>query len=155
MPGKVILLAGLPGSGKSTYASELTRSGEATFYLNDYHWRSRDNQAKLRWGRAFRAMTEALRRGETWTSSDVQWCKPGQRESFEHDLKAEVPGVIVEWRFIVCDIEVCRDRIRSRGREGVRDVEKELLLLEELLAEYSIPEGARMVVTDQVGGREQ
>jgi predicted kinase len=155
MPGKAILLAGLPGSGKSTYARELVRNGAATFYVNDYYWKSRDNRAEFCCGREFCSMTEALRRGDTWVSSDVQWCKRRKRESFERDLKAEVPGVAVEWRFIVCDEKVCRDRIRLRGREGVRDAEKELLLLEELLAEYAIPQGEKRVVTDQVGGRGQ
>lgn len=155
MSGKAILIAGLPGSGKSTHAKKLLESDpEAVRYVNDYHWKSVDNKPVLDHGRAFADMTNGLRRGETWISSDVEWCRSEQRHAIERDLENEVPDVVVEWHFISCAVDVCCERIQTRGRQGVHDVEKELQILKRLAPEYDIPPGGVVVVTDRTAGGE-
>jgi len=142
MSGMIVLIAGLPGSGKTTYGRRLEREIGATGYIDDYHRESVNNSSSLENGRMYRPLIEGLRRGQKWIASDIDWCRTKKRRQIEDALLAQAPGTQIEWHFVVADPKICRDRVVRRGREGV---DFELRKIDELYAQFTIPAGARVV----------
>lgn len=142
MPGKVILIAGYPGSGKTKYGNTLKSTIGATEYVDDYHANAVGDNPAFDHGRKYREMMRGLQRGETWLASDREWCRPQRRRAAEAALRAAVPDVTIEWHFIVSDEDECRERIRTRGRESAAE---ELRKIDELSREYHIPPGSKVV----------
>lgn len=144
MPGRLLLIAGLPGSGKSTYGNKLKSTIGATDYVDDYHRNAVNNNPAIDHGRAYHELVAGLRRGETWIASDIVWCQPAKRRALEAEFRRLVPDVVMEWHFPAVDEATCRDRVRKR--QG-RDVEAELRKIDELSPEYHVPPGSRIVQT--------
>lgn len=145
MSGKAILITGYPGSGKSTYGKKLRAAIDATRFVDDYHRDSLDDRPLFDHGREYTCMIDGLTRGETWIASDIAWCSPDKRVEVETALQDRVPDVEIEWHFISCDEDVCRERVRERSR---KKAESELKMIDELSTEYNIPTGSRVILCE-------
>ncbi len=141
MAGKVILLAGFPGSGKSKYGEKLADELKVK-YVDDYHENAKDHSPAFDHGREFDALVAGLAAGETWIASDREWCRPKRRREAEAALRNAVPGVLIEWRFLAIAEDVCRQGIKDRNRPTA---EEELKRLDELAREYHVPPGSSVV----------
>ena len=95
-PGKAILIAGYPGSGKTTYGNTLKNTNGAAEYVDDYHANAIGDDPAFARGRKYGEMTAGLRWGETWLASDTEWCRPQSRRAVKADLRAAVPDVAIE-----------------------------------------------------------
>jgi len=142
---KLILIAGLPGSGKSTYGEKLKGEVGATCYVDDYHAKANGNRLGFENGREYRNLIAGLERGELWVASDIEWCRPEKRREVEAALRKAVPHVHIEWHFLATDEDTCRQRVQQRDRNSVDD---ELSKIDELLQEYHVPRGAKIVDND-------
>jgi len=137
MSENVILLAGLPGCGKTTYLCQMSQDGWLVF--DDYKAKAFDDSSAFRKSRKFRALISALRNGLRCAVADIDFCKTESREEAESVLSAEVPGVKLCWRFFENDPPACEANIRSRNRPRLQtDLEK----LHGYSAFYRIPQGA-------------
>jgi len=143
--GKIILIAGLPGSGKTTYGSWLKDEIQAKCYLDDYHANAIDDDPAFQKARGYVALIQGLKRGETWIASDIEWCRPERRREAESQLRRDVPEVVIEWHFLVVDKEVCRKRVRERGDRDEKTKAEELRKIDELSQVYEVPPGAHIV----------
>jgi adenylate kinase family enzyme len=139
---RVILIAGLPGSGKTTYGSKLKVDVNAAGFVDDYHAKAIENSPKFEHGRQYAQLIGGLMKGETWIASDIAWCLPEKRREVEKALRAVVPGVIIEWHFMATDEEKCRKRVEKRRRATV---DEELRKITELCRYYHIPPGSKVV----------
>lgn len=142
---KVILITGFPGSGKSTYGSNLRDSMSAVDYVDDYHENARNGNPAFESGRQYGQLIAGLKRGETWIASDIEWCRPQKRREVEVALRAAVPQVVIEWHFLATDEEICRQRVKLRGRNSADD---ELRKIERLLPHYHAPPESKIVHGD-------
>ena len=142
MPGKAILIAGYPGSGKSTYGKKLKITIDAVEYVDDYHKNAVNSNPAFDHGRKYHEMIEGLQQGETWIASDITWCKPQIRRTVEDALRVIVPDIMIEWHFIESDEDVCRERVSARGRESAKD---ELQKIDKLSHEYHIPPNSKVI----------
>jgi predicted kinase len=139
---KVILIAGLPGSGKTTYGYKLKAEVNAADFVDDYHAKAIENSPKFENGRQYEQLICGLKKGETWIASDIAWCLPEKRREVEKALRAVVPGVIIEWHFMATDEEKCRKRVEKRRRATYSD---ELRKITDLCPYYHIPPGSKVV----------
>lgn len=137
MSEDVILLAGLPGCGKTTHLCQMCRDGWSVF--DDFKSKAFDNSSAFRKSRKFHTLISALRDGLRCAVADIDFCKTESRAEAESILLAEVPGVKLGWRFFVNDCPACEANIRSRKRPSLQtDLEK----LHEYSSFYRIPQGA-------------
>jgi hypothetical protein len=137
MSGDVILLAGLPGCGKTTHLCQMCWDGWLVF--DDFKANAFDNCSEFRKSRKFRALISALRDGLRCAVADIDFCKPESRTEAEKVLLEDVADVKAGWRFFENDPSACEVNIRSRNRPSLL---ADLRELRKCSALYCIPEGA-------------
>jgi predicted kinase len=135
--GSVLLVAGLPGSGKSTYLRELELVGWLKF--DDFKANAIGNSSTFQNARRFEELVECLRDGRRCVVSDIDFCKTDSREEAERILRARVPNLELAWCFFANDEEACETNAKRRNRTSLpRDLAK----LKEYSEVYNIPEAA-------------
>lgn len=137
MTQKVLLIAGLPGCGKTTYLDELQGNGWLVF--DDFKAGAFDNSPAFRMSRHFAALLARLRNDVQCAVADIDFCKPESRAEAEHVLRSEVPGVEVGWCYFAHDEPACEANIMHRNRVSL---ETDLRELRKYSSLYSIPKGA-------------
>ncbi len=134
---KVLLIAGFPGSGKTTHMCELSRDGWLVF--DSFKSQAFDDCSAFRKSRKFPALILALRNGVKCVVADVHFCRTESRAEADSVLRAEVPGSEISWLYFSHDKQACRANIMRRNRPSFS---KELKTLYDLSACYRIPWGA-------------
>jgi hypothetical protein len=135
MDGEIVLIAGLPGSGKTCYLSEMEEVGWLVF--DDY--KREGTSLEFRNSPRFQQLREALNIGSRCIVADIHFCKTESREEAERELGTEIPGVRISWRFFENDLSSCELNIRRRGR---CTMQSELGYLQEYSPVYRPPKGA-------------
>lgn len=133
----VLLVAGLPGSGKTTLGGELERQGYSVF--DDYKACAHENSPRFWKSRHYDRLLQLLRKGTRCAVADIDFCHAESREEAEQTLRQQVPSVRVEWCFFANDPGACEASIRHRNREHL---DRDLRKMREYSALYSIPSGA-------------
>ena len=135
--GHLIIIVGLPGSGKSTYM-ELLRTDNPDFsFFDDYQGSAYGEDSDPRLSKHFGSLASDLKRGKTAVVSDIRYCEPGELNLFLSVVLNAAPNVTLAFRYFENAPEVCRENVTKRDRE-VR-VEKELELIDRLSKSYAIP----------------
>ncbi len=135
MNENVILLAGLPGCGKTTYLCQMFTDGWLVF--DDFKAMAFNDCSRFRDSRKFRTLITALRDGLKCAVADIDFCSTESRQEAERELLVEVPGVRRGWIFFENDPSACEMNIRSRNRTCF---EKELGYLLKYSSSYNIPQ---------------
>lgn len=133
----VLLLAGLPGCGKTTYLHKLQSDGWLVF--DDFKAGSVADSPEFHKSRHFSALLESLRDGARCVVADIDFCRTESRAEAEHALRTEVPGVEIGWRYFSHDERACEANIKRRSRDSL---EADLMALRRYSRLYSIPIGA-------------
>jgi hypothetical protein len=133
----VLLLAGLPGYGKTMYLQELLRNGWSVF--DDFKSGAIDNSPEFHKSRHFAALLARLRDGFRCVVADIDFCKTDSRAEAEQVLRAEVPRVEIGWIYFSHDERACEANIKHRNRDSLETDLRELRKYSRL---YSIPKGA-------------
>ena len=93
---KLIVVAGLPGSGKSHHLNELEREKVAEVVCHDFHFEPFNDSPKVIDSRHFSTLIEKLRQGKDCAIADIAFC---QHERLE-ELKKEVLELVPETEII-------------------------------------------------------
>ena len=120
-PGRLIIIAGLPGTGKSTLAKKLALRFQATIYSPD-NWMDalgvnlwdnavRDAVERLQWQQA----QDILRLGGT---AIIEWGTWARSERDILRTGARALGSAAELRFLDAEPAVLYARMSARGREN-------------------------------------
>ena len=149
MGENVILIAGLPGSGKTTHLCRISRDGWRVF--DDYKAEGPD--LMFRSSPRLGDLIGALRAGLKCAVADIDFCRTRSREEAELVLFEEIRDLRLRWCFFDNDPSACEANIRRRNRSCLQD---ELRYLREYSPSYSIPQGADVLpVTAQNADRRE
>jgi len=143
---EVLLVAGLPGCGKTTLRGELERQGYSV--LDDYKACADDNSPRFWKSRHYDRLLQLLRQGTDCAVADIDFCHADARAEAERTLREQVPSVRVEWRFFANDPDACEANSRHRNREHL---DRDLLKMRDYSAVYSIPPGAVTLAVVRAG----
>ena len=116
-PTEVILLAGLPGCGKTTRLCQMCRDGWLVF--DDFKADAFDDSSDFRKSRKFSALIVALRDGLRCVLADIDFCRMESRRS-ERVLRSEAPGVKLSWYFFANNCVACERNVIRRNRESLQ-----------------------------------
>jgi RNase adaptor protein for sRNA GlmZ degradation len=133
---QALLLAGLPGSGKSTYLKKLKDEGWLDF--DDFKAGAIGNSSAFRNSALFEKLLLALRSGNSCVVADIDFCKSASRAEAETVLLDEIPGVEIRWLFFANDEPACEENVRRRNSKSLGT---NLKKLREYSAVYEIPTG--------------
>jgi len=139
MSGQLLLLAGLPGCGKTTYVKELERDGWVAF--DDFKACATNDSAKFAHSRHYEALLGALREGRRCVVADIDFCTSKGRGEAERALRSGASGVTFRWCFFANDPDACESNIRHRNRAAL---DRDLSKMREYAATYVIPDGAEV-----------
>jgi hypothetical protein len=140
MGENVILIAGLPGSGKTTHLCQMLQDGWLPF--DDYKAEAFEDCSKFGSSRKFLPLISALRSGLRCAVADIDFCRTESRDEAESLLSATVPGLKLRWLFFENDSSACEANIRSRDR---RQLQIELGNLHRYSNSFEIPQGAEVL----------
>ena len=151
MPMRIIVLIGLPGSGKSTYLERMGVTGLSSDRIRQWLTDDETDQSVQR--RVFRTLRYLLRErleiGRPVTYIDATNLTPRERRPYL--AIAQKRGCTAEAVFFDLPVEVCRQRNLSRARVVPEDV---LLRMAERLTPPTPAEGfARITVIRDSGLR--
>jgi predicted kinase len=140
MTAEIILLAGLPGSGKTTYLETLRQAGWLTF--DDFKANAFNDSSVFWHSRSYQALLNALQTGQNCVVADIDFCKASSRNQAELALRTRVQDLALSWQFFENDLEACQANIRRRAS---RSIEDNLRALHTYHAWYQIPIGAEVI----------
>lgn len=131
----VLLVAGFPRSGKTTYLRKLQENGWSVF--DDF--KAGANSLAFRKSAKFEKLPLTLRGGARCVVADIDFCLSVSRAEAKGVVLDEAPGVEIRWLFFENDEQACEENIRRRSRDSL---ETDLAKLREYSRLYEIPAGA-------------
>lgn len=140
MSTEIILIAGLPGSGKTTYMEAQHQEGWSIF--DDFKANAYDDSSVFWHSRNYEALLTALCEGQKCVVADIDFCKASSRREAEAALRTRIPDLAISWRFFENDFHACQANIMRRAS---RSIEDNLRALHEYRAVYQIPIGAQVI----------
>jgi hypothetical protein len=147
MPGRAVLVAGLPGCGKTTTLGLMKGAGLCVF--DDFKAGAHNDSAAFRDSRHYRDLVSALRQGQDCVVADIDFCSSEARRDAEHTLQEAVAGAAVEWLFFANEPATSEANIRRRRRESL---EEDIRKLHEYAAVYEVPAGAKVLPVGSAQG---
>jgi predicted kinase len=141
MVGKVVFVAGLPGSGKSEYVCKLTKDigGEP---IHDFKNEAINNNPNFNFSRHFERLIAGLNAGRTFVVADVGFCSTQSRRQANEFVRQLAPGAEIKWCFFENEPEQCKRNARARAEVTPRDLQREIDLIEYYSPHYYIPPGS-------------
>jgi len=134
----LILVGGLPGSGKSKYLERLEAEGWKVF--DDFQKRAINNLATFRMSRHYSELVQALREGRPSVVADVRLVTAEYRNDAERTLHADLSDLVIDLRLFELDEAQCAANIKNSP--DPRDAPNRLRILGEFAPQHSMPQGA-------------
>jgi len=140
---KLIIIIGLPGSGKFCYLEDLCKKREVQYIYDDFHANAFNDSRKVVGSQHFCALISHLKNGEDCAISDVAFCKNTRlKEVIDETMKEAKDVKKIELIYFKNEPENCIQNIKARNRKSS---DKEINLVGELTGAYKIPDGAKQV----------
>jgi|WetSurMetagenome_2_1015567.scaffolds.fasta_scaffold269440_1 hypothetical protein len=111
---KVILIAGLPGSGKTEYGKTLEQQG--IWFISDFNKDAINDDFRFPYSQHYGELIRRLQAGETCAIADIDFCRQEAQQEAEACIRAMVKDVEIEWRCFENDPQKCLENARRRNR---------------------------------------
>ncbi len=139
-PGKLILIAGLPGSGKSCWMQ--TNTPVADFFVaDDFMVHAYGDIGRFTYSRWYFPLLFALRAGRNAAISATAFCDFERPKAAETVMSDTVKDLAYRWVFFEHAPDACRQNIERGAREKGRAPQKRLQALEDWSHRDCIPLG--------------
>jgi len=141
---KLIIIIGLPGSGKSNYMQELLISEkiEERYIYDDFHAKAEKDSPEVIASRHFTSLSESLKMGKTCMVSDIAFCNNERRKAFMSAMTEQCKNVKMELHCFRNEPGQCKENIKMRARKSA---DREMELVDELTDKYQIPTEAKQI----------
>lgn len=138
---EIIVIVGLPGSGKSTY---IEQNFEGVFVCDDYH---KSGGGSFETSVYYKDLVRTLAQGNNAVISDIAYCKDELLEETASGLLTLIGRLKINPRikylYFENDPDACKENIMRRKREG--RVERELAFVDETSSRYTVPHKATVL----------
>ncbi|HSX05084.1 MAG TPA: AAA family ATPase [Candidatus Saccharimonadales bacterium] len=144
--GSLLIVVGMPGSGKTTYMQKLLSEGEIDSVYDDYQMgAAKDDKYNPRLSRNFAALRADLSQGRRVAINDISYCAAANLEWLSRVMQEEFPGIKIEQVFFENNPEACRHNVRLRGRPADR-IAVELQKIDLIASQYNPPQNQALPV---------
>ena len=143
MSGKITIIVGLPGAGKSRLIKRLSKRCNgivADDYLKHVANSPIERTAHFNDSIYYKQLIKDLRKGLSCIISDIVFCDTLVRREVEMILTSDVPDIDISWEFFENSPRKCFANAKRRGRK-VLEREKDLIRV--LSAKYFVPKGVK------------
>ena len=137
MSARLIIVVGLPGSGKTTYMQKLLKDGKITAFYDDFQARAIEHDKNPYLSRHYAPLVADLRRGKSVAVSDIRYCDRSELNRLLATAISAVPDIEIDVRYFENNPKKCAINVRKRGRDNL--VEHELGLITEYSENYRVP----------------
>lgn len=137
--GKLFIVIGLPGAGKSWLISNQLRQKISGLCVHDFHGNAFDHSSLVTKSRHYVAVLEALKAGHDCVIADIEFCRPTRRDIVARTFQAELPGLEINYHCLRNQPDRCRKNVLKRNRKNANE---ECGKIVELSKEYVLPPGA-------------
>jgi hypothetical protein len=144
----LLVVVGLPGSGKTFYLDRLKAKGTVQEAFDDFHANAAGNSSNVSASRWWGPLMESLTRGADCAVADIAFCSPPRRDALIREVLRLQPGTKVVFHCFKADQDRCVRNLMARDRPSLHE---DLLQLSRWLPEYAIPEGAVIMDVPNAG----
>lgn len=131
---KLIIVIGLPGSGKSYYLRQLLKSNEVSAYYDDYQKDSYNESSNPYLSKNYGQLLTQLINGDIIAIADIMYCQQDKLAAVIESINHVIPNIEIDMRYFENDPEKAIASIRSRSRSG--RVESEIAYVNEISPQY-------------------
>ena len=121
---KIIIIAGLPGSGKTEYGKSLEQKG--IWFVSDFKKDAIDDNPHFPNSRYYIELFNRLHKGITCAIADIDFCREEAQMEAEDCIRALVPNIKIEWQCFENNPEKCLENVRRRNSPTVASEEEKI-----------------------------
>ena len=144
---KVIILIGLPGSGKSMYLNNNQEKFKKFFICDDYHKSSYKKSRYFEDSLFYNDMQKALKKKKDILLTDIAYCKTEKLKNTEEGIKRIAKElnlkIKIDYLYFENDPEACKQNILRRNRTD--RISRELEYVDETSKQYAIPKDVKVL----------
>jgi hypothetical protein len=134
---KLIIVIGLPGSGKTHYLEELKAQKKIMSYYDDYQKKSYGNDNDPILSRHYGPLLSKLKRGQTVAIADINYTRKDELDAVVASVLRVLPEIKVELHYFENNPQKAIINIKTRARED--GMVKELTFVRENTLNYIVP----------------
>ena len=134
----LIIVIGLPGSGKTHYLEELKAQKKIVAYYDDYQKKSYGHDSNPMLSRHYGPLLSRLKRGQSMAISDIVYTREDDLDAVVLSVLHALPEIAVELHYFENNPGKAISNITERARANY--MEKELAFVKENSPNYVVPE---------------
>ncbi|MGV8162404.1 MAG: GNAT family N-acetyltransferase [Candidatus Nanoarchaeia archaeon] len=138
---KIIIIIGLPGSGKSVYIGT-NKEFQGAVICDDYHKSSYKHSHKFEDSIYFNDLKEGLKQGKNIVISDIAFCKTERLNQIitqmRELLKTSGIDASIECRYFENNPQACEENVLQRNRKD--RIKQEIDFIRDASKEYHVPQ---------------
>jgi hypothetical protein len=133
----LIIVIGLPGSGKTHYLNELKAQKKIAGYYDDYQKKSYGHDSSPFLSRHYGPLLSKLKRGQSMAIADIRYTREEELDALLVSVLNVLPDIAIELHYFENDPEKAIVNITARARASY--MEKEQAFVKENSPQYVIP----------------